>query len=537
MSSSSSQKPKSGFVAALEYTGIPPSLLKRPKLPGRNWLIFFGVTGSLVGAYIYDRRQCRSLREEYIGRVQNLAEEYSWHNGSGPETLGKDAHLAWPRKLTVYAAKWPGDEDYDVAMKYFRRYLKPIFVAAAIDYDMVPGKKHGDVALRIADEIKRKRAEQEYATSSSESVSPGMAMPPQYHAPTQTERESLELAGGTVIIGRATLKEYFSGIVRGWTEPPTVDGRPNWGDDSREEKVRSMLDDSVFDEQDPYTKNVSSSLNTPAPLPISSNAPLPDIPPLPPLLLVPFVNHIGFPQIPYMVLDFFYRRKHVRDGGEAALRAVSGAARELQGPNSTLKSGLTHLAPPPPQGGDLDFALRTESFYRSSLRSPLPSLLDTSPSSTSSESSSLSSTTIPTSESTSVNDINPKSPLGVIQRAREKYYNELPRKLWVAREFARRGGFDDIERPNIGEYGKEDIMSEELTKEWKKAKEAYNSDPSKIPPSEVQLRLERLEKEKIWRRDEEGWEIVRPERGVCWDERLGANGKGALTVFIDPSRN
>lgn len=30
----------------------------------------------------------------------------------------------------------------------------------------------------------------------------GMAMPPQYHAPTQTERESLELAGGTVIIGR-----------------------------------------------------------------------------------------------------------------------------------------------------------------------------------------------------------------------------------------------------------------------------------------------------------------------------------------------
>ncbi|KAJ4492660.1 inner membrane protein import complex subunit Tim54-domain-containing protein [Lentinula edodes] len=537
MSSPYSQKPKSGFVAALEYTGIPPSLLKRPKLPGRNWLIFFGVTGSLVGAYIYDRRQCRALREEYIGRVKNLAEEYSWHDGSGLETLGKDAHLAWPRKLTVYAARWPGDEDYDVAMKYFRRYLKPIFVAAAIDYDMVPGKKHGDVALKIADEIKRKRAEQEYATSSSESVSPGMAMPPQYHAPTQTERESLELAGGTVIIGRATLKEYFSGIVRGWTEPPTVDGRPNWGDDSREEKVRSMLDDSVFDEQDLYTQNVSSSLNTPAPLPVSSNAALPDIPPLPPLLLVPFVNYIGFTQIPYMVLDFFFRRKHVRDGGEAALRAVSGATRELQGPNSNLKSGLTLLAPPPPQGGDLDFALRTESFYRSSLRSPLPSLLDTSPSSTSSESSSSSSTTIPVSESASVNDINPKSPLGVIQQAREKYYNELPRKLWVAREFARRGGFDEIERPNIGENEKEGIISEELTKEWKKAKEAYNSDPSKIPPSEVQLRLERLEKEKIWRRDEEGWEIVRPERGVCWDERLGANGKGALTVFIDPNRN
>ena len=30
----------------------------------------------------------------------------------------------------------------------------------------------------------------------------GTAMPPQYHAPTTAEQEALELAGGTVIIGR-----------------------------------------------------------------------------------------------------------------------------------------------------------------------------------------------------------------------------------------------------------------------------------------------------------------------------------------------
>ncbi|KAJ4473724.1 inner membrane protein import complex subunit Tim54-domain-containing protein [Lentinula aciculospora] len=533
MSSPSAQNPKSGFVAALEYTGIPPSLLKRPKLPGRNWLIFLGVTGSLTGAYVYDRIQCRVLREEYINRVKNLAEEYSWRDGNGPEALDKDAHLAWPRKLTVYAARWPGDEDYDVAMKYFRRYLKPIFVAAAIDYDMVPGKKHGDIALRIADEIKRKRAEHESASASAESFEPGMAMPPQYHAPTPAEREALELAGGTVIIGRATLKEYFSGLVRGWTEPPTVDGRPNWGDDSREEKVQIMLDDSVFDEQE-LCSTASSSPLPPAPLSPSvpsSNSPLPGIPPVPPLLIVPFVNHLGFAQIPYMLVDFFYRRKHVRDGGDAAWRAVCGTTREWQEPSSSSNSNSTVYAPPPTQGGDLDFALHTESFYRSSLWSPLPSLPAASPSNTSLGSPSSSAMTSESASSNSLNIPNPKSPLGLIQKARSKYYIELPRKLWVAREFTRRGGFGEIERSYTGEddSANECAVPEEFSKEWKKAKEAYDSDPSKIPPSEVQLRLERFEKEKKWKRDEEGWEIVRPERGVCWDERLGAK---RLRVFV-----
>ncbi|KAJ3827829.1 inner membrane protein import complex subunit Tim54-domain-containing protein [Lentinula raphanica] len=460
-SSPSTQNPKSGIVAALEYTGIPPSLLKRPKLPGRNWLIFFGVTGSLIGTYVYDRRQCRVLREEYVGRVKSLAEEYSWRTGT--EALDKDAHLAWPRKLTVYAAKWPGDEDHDVAMKYFRRYLKPIFVAAAVDYDMIAGKHHGDIATKIADDIKRKRSEQD-SHANYDSFQPGTAMPPQYHAPTTAEQEALELAGGTVIIGRATLKEYFSGLVRGWTEPPTVEGRPNWGVDSREEKVRSMLDDSVFDEYESYTSTTTPSSSSPS-SPSSPHLPLTPIPAVPPLLLVPFVNHIGFTQIPYMLIDFFYRRKHVRDGGEAAWTAVCGATRGWQGPIASENPTSTPYAPPPPQGGDLDFALHSEAYYKSSLRSPM---------------------SIPPS--------NPK--------ARAAYYADLPKKLWVAREFAQR------------------------------VHEGTVQDPSKIPSSEVQLRLERFEKEKRWMRDEEGWEIVRPERGVCWDERLRATG---LRVFVRPS--
>jgi len=99
---------RSGIKTILKHTGIPPSWLdKRPKLPSRNWLIFLSVTSSIAGLYIYDRRQCKHIRQSYIDRVKHLAEQ-------------PFDPLDTPRKVTVYAAKWPGDEDYDQSMRYFR---------------------------------------------------------------------------------------------------------------------------------------------------------------------------------------------------------------------------------------------------------------------------------------------------------------------------------------------------------------------------------------------------------------------------------
>jgi import inner membrane translocase subunit TIM54 len=107
-----SQVPKSGARAALEYTGIPPSWFdKRPKLPSRNWLIFLSVTTSIVAYYVYDRRECRRIRADYSSRVEHLAKD----------PLGT---TDLPRKVTVYGAKWPGDEDHDKSLKFFRKYVK-----------------------------------------------------------------------------------------------------------------------------------------------------------------------------------------------------------------------------------------------------------------------------------------------------------------------------------------------------------------------------------------------------------------------------
>jgi import inner membrane translocase subunit TIM54 len=122
--SAATPKRLSGIKTALRYTGIPTTWLdKRPKLPSRNWLIFISVVSSVTGLFIYDRRQCKQIRQSYIDRVKYLSEE-----AGDP--------LAQPRKVTVYGAKWPGDEDYDQCMKYFRKFVKvsntPLFLLPCI---------------------------------------------------------------------------------------------------------------------------------------------------------------------------------------------------------------------------------------------------------------------------------------------------------------------------------------------------------------------------------------------------------------------
>jgi len=103
---------KSGLRTALEYTGIPPSWLdKRPRLPSRNWLIFLSVTQTLVAYYVYDRHESRKIRQEYVARVKYIAEE-------------RLQPLDFPRTVTVYSAKWPGDDDWDRGSLYFRKYVK-----------------------------------------------------------------------------------------------------------------------------------------------------------------------------------------------------------------------------------------------------------------------------------------------------------------------------------------------------------------------------------------------------------------------------
>lgn len=104
--------PERPVAQIFQDLGVPKSVLNyRLRLPSRNWLVFLSITGSLLGTYIYDRRECRKIRDSYKERVAHLA-------------LEPLASYDMPRKVAVYACKPPGDEEHDRSMKYFKKYVK-----------------------------------------------------------------------------------------------------------------------------------------------------------------------------------------------------------------------------------------------------------------------------------------------------------------------------------------------------------------------------------------------------------------------------
>ncbi|KAI0748556.1 inner membrane protein import complex subunit Tim54-domain-containing protein [Daedaleopsis nitida] len=470
------QPPQSGVRTVLQYTGIPPSWLdKRPGLPSRNWLIFLTVTSAVAGCYVYDRQQCKKIRQDYVDKVKDLA----------AEPLGS---MDLPRKVTVYGAKWLGDEDSDRSMRYFRKYVKPVLVAAAVDYEMVKGRRLGDIARRVADDI---RAERRLMLGLDQPFSTPMKLPGS--SPEEKRRRWLE--GGLVIVGRHTLKEYMTGLKRGWTDGLEVVDR-------EEQLARALENDGKFDEPEPelpsefalgddeplptpsrlapsrpFSVLATPTLRAPPPppkptetTPAHLNAPPTVIPPQPPMLLVSFTNHIGFTQIPLMIWDFFNERQKVREGAEAAIKLVAGSTRPLSAPPAeALSRHEVSTDPMQPQKPfiaelfptDLDFDREAESYYKKSL----------------------------------VRDF-----LSEIEKARADYYKSLVKKLDTARALAR----------GTREPTKEEIKYP--------------------PPTEVELRAERLKNEKRWTTDEEGFNIIRPDRDVEWDERF----RDVLRVYTDP---
>ncbi|KIJ44321.1 hypothetical protein M422DRAFT_30466 [Sphaerobolus stellatus SS14] len=465
----SASPPESKVPPWLRYTGIPPAVFNwRPKVPSRNWLIFWSISGSLVGLYAYDRRRCRQIREEYIEKVRQLAEE------------PMDSS-ALPRKVTVYGARWPGDDDWERGLKYFRKYVKPILVAAAVDYQMVGGKRHGEIAEKVCAEVKKKRR-----------IELGLEAPPAIlplNIPGQSpqEKRKRELEGAIVIIGRQTFKEFMDGLKRGWTEPP-------FKVDKEDLLAQELQSDGVFDEIElegsepkeakpttpPFTPSLPGGqpFGSPFPSPLntaqgqqpSKDQPLQDdrrlttppssIPVYPPLLLVRFTNLVGLRLVPGMIWEFFHRREDVKNGAEAAYRLITAQPRPIRGPTTFFEDLPDKVETSP--SSDLSFDLKAESYYKSSLSIPSD-----------------------------------------VEKGRNSYYEALRPKIVIARELAR------------------------------SEREPTKDEINYPPPTEVELRAERMKKELRWRGDLAGWEIVKPDAPVAWDPRF----EGALSVYPTPEED
>lgn len=162
-------------------------------------MIFLGVTGSIASAIIYDKWQTRKTREKWCKLVSHVADE-----SLDSKTM--------PRRLTIYLSAPPGD-GLRSAREHFHTYVKPILVAAAMDWDVVEGRKEGDVRFKTAERVRRRRRH----------GGEGTAIAPEDNVLEQMRDKSgtVEYPGvsGDLIVGRHTWKEYVRGLHEGWLGP------------------------------------------------------------------------------------------------------------------------------------------------------------------------------------------------------------------------------------------------------------------------------------------------------------------------------
>ena len=178
-------------------------------------MIFFTVTGSIASGIIYDKYQTRRTREKWCNLVTHIADEHM-----PTKTM--------PRKMTVYLAAPPGD-GLRAAREHFHNYVKPVLVAAAMDWDVVEGRKEGDVRYKTAERIRKKRKR----SGEGEPLSQEDAENHQLTVEGIREKNgTMEYDGiaGDLVIGRNTWKEYVRGLHEGWLGPVDAPKQPQEGD-------------------------------------------------------------------------------------------------------------------------------------------------------------------------------------------------------------------------------------------------------------------------------------------------------------------
>ncbi|KAL4791179.1 mitochondrial import inner membrane translocase subunit Tim54 [Aspergillus venezuelensis] len=184
---------------AMKMMGMPNF---RFKLPSRNWMIFLTVAGSFTAALVYDRREKRRAQQKWCDLVAHLSRE----------TLPVEETR---RRLTVFMAAPPGDGLRN-ARDHFKEYVKPILVAAALDYNVVEGRREGDIRAAFAEQIrKQRRRAGEASTVVEDSTTQDVIEQAQQAIGVRDEPGPK----GDIILGRHTWKEYIRGLHEGWLGP------------------------------------------------------------------------------------------------------------------------------------------------------------------------------------------------------------------------------------------------------------------------------------------------------------------------------
>ena len=173
-------------------------------------MIFWTVTGTFFGTLIYDRREKRKAQEKWSNLVAHIAKE------SLPVNQAR-------RKLTIFLAAPPGD-GLRSAREHFQEYVKPVLVSAAVDYEVLEGRREGDIRVALADKIRRERRFAGEGTPIPE----GEEDVETYIKKVRQHFGVIDEPGikGDMVIGRHTWKEYIRGLHEGWLGPVDPPAKP-----------------------------------------------------------------------------------------------------------------------------------------------------------------------------------------------------------------------------------------------------------------------------------------------------------------------
>ncbi|KAL8968526.1 MAG: hypothetical protein Q9183_002424 [Haloplaca sp. 2 TL-2023] len=378
--------PKDGLPAAppkpagnpvFRMMGLPNI---RPKLPSRKWLIFLSITGSFTTAVLYDRYHKKKAQQRWCNIVSHIAQEPL------PPTQ-------MPRRITIFLSAPPGDS-LRAAREHFHEYIKPVLVAGAMDWDVIEGRREGDVRVGLAEKIRKRRSKFEERTEASDK---GAAKDQGEEGKKEDKNEKEDLVQqlrdtvgvkdadgvqGDLIIGRHTWKEYVRGLHEGWLGPlnpppkdtPSTDnlGKPQQGPATGDSA--SPTSDFVETIEDPQPSSDSEKppdqpekppeekkkeekskqpIQTP-PYILTSQYPsatlassTPD--PLPPATVLPFPHLLGFLNTPVRIYRFLNRRHLANDTGrEVAALVLASHTRAFKSsadPGLSPSTESTDVAP------------------------------------------------------------------------------------------------------------------------------------------------------------------------------------------------
>ncbi|KAI8823596.1 mitochondrial import inner membrane translocase subunit Tim54 [Fimicolochytrium jonesii] len=307
----------------------------RSRLPSRNWSIFWGVTGGLTGLGFYDKYHLKQVREDLSSRASVLATQHmpTWEV---------------PRKVKVFVAPthW--------ARYWFKEYVKPVFDAAALDYEVIEPKDAGQVRQQVRDliwkgkdEFRARPANYVYEANPYNSLALNVLSKPTYDA-----------AEGLVAVGPNSWREVLRGLNEGaMSERGVVDVLLN--EKAAAEATAEAAKEVASPPPTAGASDAAAETSSTSPTAETATPPTPPatpavaktdpvVPPshllaqnLPPFALpslgyITGRNQSGYSGFPKRIWGYFNERYTAREIGEEALKIAFDRVREFTPEDANL---------------------------------------------------------------------------------------------------------------------------------------------------------------------------------------------------------